>query len=607
MKQKKMRYDVFLSYRRDGGEETAKHLRDVLTERGYKVFLDVEALRSGPFNQALYDVIDTAKDFILILPPNGLDRCRDENDWVRLEIEHAKAAGKNIVPVMLKGFEFPQELPESIDFVRYQNGPPRMEITFFDAFVDKLQTFLVSKRKSRLKRGILIAAAAILLAAVGFGIYYFNYTYPLTTKDKNLTSDLIAYLTYNLQKYDQAGQKFVKEADYALQFVEEKTTDSQATVMLDIDAGISKLQEIRASLTDVSDSLYDDLKGSRYDLGDIGSVKTTLYALIDSYTGSLTHVRDTIVGGDGLRKEFKTAYLQMLKDTAQLDAEIVFYLLNDTLLPVTNDSALTTLKNTMLPTMPFVYAKRLDLTRDAEALHGKEEAAFRQYEQLVDAYQESIREEEDYFDVDSTLAMYDRIIAYQERHGIDSTEMKEKRESFREKAKLLEEKKLALLEEKRQLEEKKQEAYEKYKPLEGDDLGTLWFKGQVFLYIKMPEAAAECYQMFIETGEGDDKIVGNTGLRFAQAYMDLDFKGGVVVYGYEEDQPHQAVEIGDIIYEVDGNPIYVFSDYAEAVSQKGVHSIRILRFTDTGYELTESVINSDLGKLVLASLGYESE
>ena len=118
------KYDVFISYRRDGGDVTAKYLRDALTERGYKVFLDVESLRNGPFNEALYEVIENTKDFLLVLPPNGLDRCVNENDWVRLEIEHAKECDRNIVPIMLKGFSFPEELPESIDFIRFQSAPP---------------------------------------------------------------------------------------------------------------------------------------------------------------------------------------------------------------------------------------------------------------------------------------------------------------------------------------------------------------------------------------------------------------------------------------------------------------------------------------------------
>ena len=77
MSARNRKYDIFLSYRRDGGAETAKHLRDTLTERGYSVFLDVESLRAGAFNTELYRVIEHCTDFLLILPQNGLDRCAD--------------------------------------------------------------------------------------------------------------------------------------------------------------------------------------------------------------------------------------------------------------------------------------------------------------------------------------------------------------------------------------------------------------------------------------------------------------------------------------------------------------------------------------------------
>ena len=42
-----MAYDIFISYRRDGGEYTAKILRDHLQEDGYRAVFDVESLRSG--------------------------------------------------------------------------------------------------------------------------------------------------------------------------------------------------------------------------------------------------------------------------------------------------------------------------------------------------------------------------------------------------------------------------------------------------------------------------------------------------------------------------------------------------------------------------------
>ena len=82
-------YDIFISYRRDGGESTAKILRDKLTELGYSVFFDVESLRSGDFNTKLYSVIEECSDFLLVLSPGALDRCRTVDDWERRAIDHA--------------------------------------------------------------------------------------------------------------------------------------------------------------------------------------------------------------------------------------------------------------------------------------------------------------------------------------------------------------------------------------------------------------------------------------------------------------------------------------------------------------------------------------
>ena len=138
------KYDIFISYRRDGGESTAKILRDKLEELGYHVFFDVESLRSGDFNTRLYSVIDECQDFLIVLSPNALDRCVNEDDWVRLEIEHALKKEKNIVPVMLRGFFFPSKLPDSIEPLRYKNGL-ESNYQFFDAFIEKLQTFLKAR------------------------------------------------------------------------------------------------------------------------------------------------------------------------------------------------------------------------------------------------------------------------------------------------------------------------------------------------------------------------------------------------------------------------------------------------------------------------------
>lgn len=136
-------YKVFISYRRDGGFALARLFYERLDKLGFHPFLDVEELRSGPFNDKLYTVIEECDDFIVILPPNGLDRCVNKNDWVRLEVEHAIKSGKNIIPVMINGFLWPSKLPQSLKKLPYFNGVPASQ-EYFDASVEKLCSMLTS-------------------------------------------------------------------------------------------------------------------------------------------------------------------------------------------------------------------------------------------------------------------------------------------------------------------------------------------------------------------------------------------------------------------------------------------------------------------------------
>lgn len=118
-----------------------------LTHEGYKVFLDVESLRSGLFNEALYEQIDNCNDFLLLLPPNGLDRCSDPEDWVRLEAERAIQKKKNIIPILMRNFVFPKILPDSLSQLPNYNGI-RAELDYFEAVIKKLENLLLSKPSS---------------------------------------------------------------------------------------------------------------------------------------------------------------------------------------------------------------------------------------------------------------------------------------------------------------------------------------------------------------------------------------------------------------------------------------------------------------------------
>lgn len=139
-------YDIFISYRRDGGETMALLLRDRLSAKGYRVFLDVESLNAGKFNTKLLDVIAACQDFLVILSEGCLDRCVNEDDWVRTEIACAFERGKNIIPFILRGFSWPESLPDCIADLPMQNGVNALSNEYFDAVVERLtHSFLRSK------------------------------------------------------------------------------------------------------------------------------------------------------------------------------------------------------------------------------------------------------------------------------------------------------------------------------------------------------------------------------------------------------------------------------------------------------------------------------
>lgn len=170
MRRKREYYDIFISYRRSNGWDTAKHLRDILVEKGYSVFFDVDSLRNGDFNMALLEQIENCKDFIIILSENSLDRCQNEGDWVRTELAYALKAGKNVIPIKSSKFHFPDNLPEDIEAVRKKNAVIT-SYDYFESMVQKLISFLISKPKKKpwVKLGIgILAVAVIALLGVVF-------------------------------------------------------------------------------------------------------------------------------------------------------------------------------------------------------------------------------------------------------------------------------------------------------------------------------------------------------------------------------------------------------------------------------------------------------
>lgn len=108
-------YDIFISYRRNGGSTIAQRVFDHLESIGLSPFLDIMKMESGRFDEQLRMRIKNATNFILILSKGALDRCvQDKEDWITYEIAQAIESNLRIIVIQEDGFTFPEGLPQII-------------------------------------------------------------------------------------------------------------------------------------------------------------------------------------------------------------------------------------------------------------------------------------------------------------------------------------------------------------------------------------------------------------------------------------------------------------------------------------------------------------
>lgn len=210
-----MKYDVFISYRRDGGYETAKHLYDLLSREGYSVSFDIDTLRNGDFDTELLKRIDQCKDFILIVNSTAFDRMFDpvfpkEKDWLRCELSYALSKNKNIIPVFLAGVNgFPDSLPADVADVEHKNGPVYNQYYFDDFFRRLKEDFFISRPSKRLRKIVLFSVMSFLIVSLFACIVFY-----VSNKYKNEVNEFSpTYHSYEIIN----GTKFY--SDYSKLYV----------------------------------------------------------------------------------------------------------------------------------------------------------------------------------------------------------------------------------------------------------------------------------------------------------------------------------------------------------------------------------------------------
>jgi hypothetical protein len=82
----------------------------------------VDCIDSGQWATQILTQVPKRAHFLLVLTPGCLERCADENDWVRREYLSAVQHGRNIVPVR----------EESVDLTLLRTSCPTAIISIFD-------------------------------------------------------------------------------------------------------------------------------------------------------------------------------------------------------------------------------------------------------------------------------------------------------------------------------------------------------------------------------------------------------------------------------------------------------------------------------------------
>lgn len=153
-----LKFDVFISYRRDGGEVMGRLLFEMLKDN-YNVFFDHESLSSGRFDKKILEVIAGCTDVLFVLSKGSLERCCNEDDWFLKEISCAienesKSEGKkSITLLMLDDFEMPDpqerlKYPEAVQQLLSYNGY-NISIAHIDGDIVKLRKAMKTPEREK--------------------------------------------------------------------------------------------------------------------------------------------------------------------------------------------------------------------------------------------------------------------------------------------------------------------------------------------------------------------------------------------------------------------------------------------------------------------------
>ena len=143
----------------------------LLRKHGITYFLDYTSLEAAqPYDEQIEKGIRGASFFLLVLSKDALERCHNDDDWLRKEIRCALLYKRRIVPICEPSFQWPTNLPNDIASIsRWQSLEyhPKYTDVLEKELCSVLSTELPFTKKTVFARGIVLLVILLVL----FGHY----------------------------------------------------------------------------------------------------------------------------------------------------------------------------------------------------------------------------------------------------------------------------------------------------------------------------------------------------------------------------------------------------------------------------------------------------
>lgn len=636
------KYDIFISYRRSS-YDTANLIATRLRSAGYSVFFDMETLRSGKFNVQLYEVIDNCKDFLVVLPPDALDRCVNEDDWVRLEVLRAMGGDKNIIPIMLNGFTWPNPMPIGMEELCNYQAVTASSVEYFDLSMEKLQKrYLHSKKQLPIVKllkyvGVFIFTLLALLG-IAWGVFV-SLSKDVCLKYATALTKDASYVHIIAEEND----KLVKDWEEFNNAMNYETKPERIAVMQEnmekrIDVVEKNLKQMwNVDSTKMEISSYHSFLLSIYGINaeeiSVSPQFATLY--YNDYLGQIELLRNAVREPNTLNRRYSTALFEVFKHSINsYYASILSELSN---FP---ESSLTTYNemSKLWTYFPVMYKLGEDEkyyeniinneTKQAEDLMTRFESVL----EYNDAKMEDIERKNDAFEkqiedlsnlqsqVDSAAEIVRAVTEIENIKKQNESELAIRKEKVAAK-------KVALDATKAELEELDKQYVEAYENLKKkctlDDSDDQWYKwGKIrrwgnFLSMLVESRRSLKSQGIYSTSSVTPDVAYadmNSLLTVYQTYhpesksyvasakrfyrelsKDQRRYAGVIIFGFKDDAIHPYFKQGDIVVEYDGKEVKNYNSFKSAYKANNNGEVVFLRLNGSGFdEIKEQIKDTDI-------------